>query len=168
MTTSIVARALDQLGALLADVTPEDVGRPTPCAEWTVADLSDHVVNSTAGMAVMAQGGEPDWSANPHHDDPAAALQEHGPALVDGLSAADAAFPAGMAAGELAIHSYDLATALGRSTADLDPEIAQVGYDFMSTSLTDDNRGNAFRPEQPAPDGADAYQRLAAFAGRSI
>ena len=73
-----------------------------------------------------------------------------------------------MAAGELAVHTYDLATALGRSTADLDPEIAQVGYDFMSTSLTDDNRGNAFRPEQPAPDGADIYQRLAAFAGRSV
>lgn len=168
MTASIVARGLDQLGTLLASVTADDRDRTTPCSDWTVADLSDHIVNSTAGMVTMAQGGEPDWSANPHHDDPAAALEEEGRALVDGLSAEDSQFPVGMAAGELAVHAYDLATALGRGTADLDPEVAQVGYDFMSTSLTDDNRGGAFEPEQPAPDGADIYQRLAAFAGRSV
>lgn len=56
MTASIVVRGLDQLGALLAVVTPEDVGRPTPCSGWTVADLSDHLVNSVAGMAAMAKG----------------------------------------------------------------------------------------------------------------
>jgi uncharacterized protein (TIGR03086 family) len=168
MTVSIVARALDQLGSLLGSVTPEDSGRPTPCSDWTVADLSDHIVNSTAGMVTMAQGGQPDWSANPHHDDPASAIQEEAGALVEALDAEGSAFPAGMAAGELAVHAYDLATALGRSTADLDPEIAQVGYDCMSASLTDDNRGGAFEPEQPAPDGADIYQRLAAFAGRSV
>lgn len=168
MTASIVARGLDQLGTLLATLTPEDADRATPCSDWTVADLSDHIVNSTAGMVTMAQGGQPDWSANPHHDDPAAALAEHSTALVDALSAEGSQFPVGMAAGELATHAYDLATALGRDTAELDQEVAQVGYDFMSTSLTADNRGGAFLPEQPAPDGADAYQRLAAFAGRSV
>jgi uncharacterized protein (TIGR03086 family) len=168
MTTSIISRALDQLVTLLGDVTPDDLGRPTPCAEWTVADLSDHIVNSTAGMVTMAQGGEPDWASNPHHEDPAAALREQAGLLVDALSAEDASFPAGMAAGELAIHAYDLATGLGRPTSELDQEVAEVGYGFMSESLTDDNRGNAFRPAQPAPADADAYQRLAAFAGRSV
>lgn len=168
MTASIVARGLDQLGSLLREVSPEDHGRATPCSDWTVADLSDHIVNSTAGMVTMSQGGQPDWSSNPHHDDPAAALEEHGRALVDGLSVDEPAFPVGMAAGELAVHTYDLATGLGRSTADLDPEIAQFGYEFMSASLTEDNRGGAFKPEQPAPDDADIYQRLAAFAGRSV
>lgn len=168
MTTSIVARGLDQLGTLLATVTPADHARETPCSDWTVADLSDHIVNSTAGMVTMARGGEPDWASAEHHDDAAAALREHGTALVEALAAEDSAFPEGMAAGELAVHAYDLATALGRSTADLDPEIAEVGHAFMSSSLKDDMRGDAFGPEQPAPDGADAYQRLAAFAGRSV
>lgn len=168
MTTPIVARGLDQLGVLLAAVTPEDLHRSTPCSEWTVADLSDHVVNSTAGMATMARGGQPDWGASTHHDDPASALQEQARALVGALESPDSAFPAGMAAGELAIHAYDLAAALGRATGELDQEIAEVGHAFMSQSLTEDNRGDAFRPEQPAPDGSDAYQRLAAFAGRSV
>jgi|SRR4051794_1975604 len=168
MTTSIVTRGLDQLGDLLASVTPEDVGRATPCSKWTVADLSDHIVNSTAGMATMARGGQPDWAATTHHDAPASALDREGRALVEALETGDGAFPEGMAAAELAVHSYDLATALGKATAELDPEVAEVGYAFMSSSMTDEMRGDAFGPEQPAPANADAYQRIAAFAGRSV
>jgi uncharacterized protein (TIGR03086 family) len=167
MTTSIISRGLDQLGALLAAVTPDDVGRATPCSEWTVADLSDHIVNSVAGMATMARGGEPDWAASTHHDDPASALHREGRGLVEALDAGSGAFPEGMAAAELAVHAYDLATALGRTPADLDPEVAEVGLAFMTSSMTDDLRGDAFGPEQPAPADADAYERIAAFAGRS-
>ena len=168
MTTSIVTRGLAQVGALLGAVTPEDVGRPTPCSAWTVADLSDHIVNSVAGMATMARGGEPDWGTSTHHDDPVSALQPEGAALVDALAAGESAFPEGMAAAELAVHAYDLATALGKTTADLDPEVAEVGHAFITSSMTDDKRGDAFGPEQAAPTDADAYQRIAAFAGRSV
>ena len=38
----------------------------------------------------------------------------------------------------------------------------------MTSSMTDEMRGDAFGPEQPAPADADAYQRIAAFAGRSV
>ncbi|MET0909744.1 MAG: TIGR03086 family metal-binding protein [Ilumatobacteraceae bacterium] len=168
MASATVNRGLDQLGALLSTVTPADAERRTPCSEWTVADLSDHIVNSVAGMATMARGGQPDWSASPHHDDPSSALDEQGRALIEALDAGDGAFPEGMAAAELAVHTYDLTTALGGTTADLDPEVAEVGHAFMSSSMTDDKRGDAFGPQQPAPADADAYQRIAAFAGRAV
>lgn len=168
MTTSIVTRALAQLGAVLNAVTPEDAGRATPCSQWTVADLSDHVVNSVVGMATMAQGGEADWSAATHHDDPASALDQEGRALLEAIDASNGAFPEGMAAAELAVHTYDLTTALRRATASLDPEVADVGLAFMTSSMTDDMRGDAFDPAQSAPVNADAYQRIAAFAGRSM
>jgi uncharacterized protein (TIGR03086 family) len=168
MTSSIITRGLDQLGDLLGAVTPEDGGRATPCSEWTVADLSDHIVNSVAGMATMAKGGEPDWTASTHHDDPASALDREGRALVEALDAGEGGFHEGMAAAELAVHAYDLATALGTGTADLDPEVAETGHAFMTASMTDDMRGSAFGPEQPAPPDADAYGRIAAFAGRSV
>lgn len=168
MTTSIVSRGLEQLDALLSAVTPENAGRATPCSEWTVAELSDHIVNSVAGMATMARGGDPDWAASPHHDDPAPALHREGRALVEALDASSGAFPEGMAAAELAVHTYDLSTALDTATVSLDPEIAEVGHAFMTSSMTDDMRGDAFGPEQSAPADADAYQRIAAFAGRSV
>ncbi len=168
MTDSLLARGLDQLAALLASVTPEDLDRPTPCSEWTVRDLNDHVVNSTAGMVTMAHGGQPDWANAAHHDEPEAALREQGDALRAALGTSDAQFPEGMAVAELAVHGYDLARSLGRDTADLDHEVAEAGLAFMRSSLTDDMRGGAFGPEQPAPEGADGYQRIAAFAGRPV
>lgn len=168
MATSTVARGIDQLVDLLRSATPADADRATPCADWTVADLSDHIVNSTAGMVTMARGGEPDWSAAAHHDDPAGALEAQGRELREVLEAGSGSFPDGMAAAELAVHAYDLATGLGRGTADLDAEVAEAGYAFMSTSLTDEMRGDAFGPRQSAPADAGPYERLAAFAGRTV
>lgn len=149
-------------------VTPDDLGRATPCSEWTVADLSDHIVNSVAGMATMARGGRPDWATSTHHDDPATALEREGHALVQALDSANGAFPEGMAAAELAVHTYDLTTALGKGTTNLDPDVAETGHAFMTSSMTDDMRGNAFGPQQSAPANADTYERLAAFAGRTV
>jgi hypothetical protein len=57
---------------------------------------------------------------------------------------------------------------LGRATADLDPEVAEAGRAFMTASRTDDIRGDAFGPALSAPADADAYQLIAAFAGRSV
>jgi hypothetical protein len=38
----------------------------------------------------------------------------------------------------------------------------------MLASLNDDNRSPAFGPETQAPEHADAYTRIAAFAGRTV
>ena len=48
------------------------------------------------------------------------------------------------------------------------PRWRSAVWPFMRASLTDDNRAPAFQAEQPAPDGADAYARAAAFAGRKV
>ena len=66
------------------------------------------------------------------------------------------------------MHTWDLATAIGRSTGEFDAEVAERGLAFMRANLTEDTRGSAFGPEQPAPEAADAYQGIAAFAGRSV
>jgi hypothetical protein len=66
------------------------------------------------------------------------------------------------------VHTWDLSTALGRPTGHLDPGVAERGLAFMRQGLTADNRGPVFAPEQPAPPDADAYARIAAFAGREV
>jgi hypothetical protein len=38
----------------------------------------------------------------------------------------------------------------------------------MSAVMKPEMRGDAFGPERAAPDGASAYERIAAFAGRRV
>jgi len=160
---------LDQLTALVAAVQPADLDKPTPCTDWQVRDLVDHILHSTAGMTKAARGEQVDWTApTPHEDDPAAAFAKRASELRSVMADAGEAANADWQLAEIATHSWDLATALGRSTADLDPVVAERGLGFMSAQLTDDKRGAAFQPEQQPPAGADAYQRIAAFAGRTV
>jgi uncharacterized protein (TIGR03086 family) len=70
-----------------------------------------------------------------------------------------------MQIGEFAVHSWDLARAIG-ATAQLDPEAAERGLAFMSANLKPELRGDAFGAEVDVPADAPPYDRLAAFAGR--
>lgn len=169
MSPSTLATGLDQAVALVDSISADQLDLPTPCAKWNVRDLADHLTNSAAQMAVMASGGKPDWSSlAAHHDDPAPVLRQAADEIVAAFESGDSPAPEGMVVSELAVHTWDLATALGRDTDELEPTVAEAGYAFMTKSLTNDNRGNAFDPEQAAPDGANAYERIAAFAGRSV
>jgi uncharacterized protein (TIGR03086 family) len=167
----MLRHALDQLAGLLDEVPDTALGGPTPCEPWTVRDLVDHVAATPARFARMARGESVDWSSTPGAGpEPAAVFRANAEDLLAAVRDADAAggVPVDWQCAELAVHTWDLATALGRSTADLDPEVADRGLAFMRASLTDDNRSPAFGPEQPAPDDADPYRRVAAFAGRSV
>jgi uncharacterized protein (TIGR03083 family) len=163
---ALLRSTLDQLAGLLDDVPAGALDDPTPCEGWRVGELVDHVVEGPARFARMARGEKVDWAATPPAGaDPVARFRANADEL---LTTVDGPVPLDWQCAELAVHTWDLATALGRSTADLDPEVAEAGLAFMRANLTDDNRGPAFGPERPAPAGADAYQRLAAFAGRTV
>ncbi|WP_229051668.1 maleylpyruvate isomerase family mycothiol-dependent enzyme [Aeromicrobium sp. Leaf350] len=165
MPSATLTTAVFQLESLISSISPETDDAPTPCSEWVVRDLVDHVLHTTAGLTQMVKGEEVDWSAPvEHHDDSLAEFRQRGAAL---LAAADDA-QLGLPAAELAVHTWDLATALGQGTDDLDPAVAEVGHAFMLENLGPEQRQGAFDPEKPAPEGANAYERLAAFAGRSV
>ncbi len=168
--TQILSRGLDQMETLLLSVRQDDQRRPTPCSDWTVTDLVDHVVQAPRRFATMVRGEQVDWAApSPHTDDPVAAYRENAQALRAAMAERPDPQPgADWQCAEIAVHTWDLATALGRSTDSLDPEVAERGRAFMLASLNDDNRSPAFGPEMPAPEGADAYTRIAAFAGRPV
>jgi uncharacterized protein (TIGR03086 family) len=170
---AVLRRALDQLADLLDDVPRDALGDGTPCSEWSVQDLVDHIVAAPEKFARMVRGESIDWAAPTPSagDDPAGTFRAHAQDLLgavrDQEAGGEAVTPDWQCA-ELAVHTWDLATALGRSTGDLDPDVAESGLTFMQANLTNDKRGPVFGPEQPAPEGADAYQRIAAFAGRSV
>jgi uncharacterized protein (TIGR03086 family) len=170
---AVLARGLDQATTLLGSVSDDDLGSETPCDDWTSAELVDHLVAAPAKFAQMVRGEDVDWGApTPHVGAERADVFRS--AADDLLGAwrdvADAESPMGpdWQSAEIAVHTYDLAAALARPTSDLDTELAERGLAFMRANLTPENRGPVFEPEQPAPDDADSYQRIAAFAGRTV
>jgi uncharacterized protein (TIGR03086 family) len=168
----VLSRALDQAAAMLGEVRADDLDRPTPCVDWSVGRLADHLVAAPGRFVQMMQGEQPDWSRrpDPSDEDRVAAFRAGAAALLRTWSEMgdSAAASADWQSAELGLHTWDLARGIGRPTDDLDPEVAQRGLDFMRANLTPDRRGSVFAAERPVPEDASAPDRLAAFAGRDV
>ena len=104
---------INQVTTLLGAATGDARASSTPCTEWTVADLSDHLVHPASQLVAMARGDEIDWTASPQSvSDPIPLWTERTGELLAVIDAGSP-LPLGMVAAELSVHSWDLATALG-------------------------------------------------------
>jgi uncharacterized protein (TIGR03086 family) len=69
-------RSLLVLDKIVAAATPADLGLPTPCAGWTLADLLRHQVSENHAFATAArEGSAPDWHGGDLGDDAGAAYR---------------------------------------------------------------------------------------------
>ena len=171
-SVAVLSRALDQAGDVLAAVHADQLGQPTPCGGWDVAQLIGHLVSAPVRFLEMARGTQPDWSAEPQPvtSNWAADFRSNADDLIHHWhQVGDAADPGQVdwQTTEIAVHTWDVARATGQSPPLL-PEVAERGLAFMSAMLTPENRGRAFAPAVGVPDDAPVYDRLAAFAGRPV
>lgn len=170
-------RGLDATAAVVARVRPDQLGLPTPCADWDVRGLLGHLVEANR-MFTVAAGAEP---AEVLGDDPLKAYEVsteevrrawHRPGLLDG----EVTLPFGTFPGWVAVrmhfvdhlvHGWDLAAATGQD-ATLDPELAQEAFAEMSEALVDAPRGPQlpFGPAVDWPPDAPVHERLVALLGR--
>jgi uncharacterized protein (TIGR03086 family) len=170
---SLLSRALDQTGALVSRIRPDQASLPTPCPAWDLRALVNHVVYDLEQFARMARGEkwEPghadvigdDWAKSYRRSADALLAEWRGRGDLD--EAASGLIHLQIA--ELAMHGWDVARATGQST-DLDPEIGRASLDWLRQNLTPQYRGpdKDFGDEVPVPAEATLYERLAAFAGR--
>ncbi|MFF9784441.1 TIGR03086 family metal-binding protein [Streptomyces nigrescens] len=179
-----VLRAYEQVtrdvAALVAAVRPEDLALPTPCAGWSVRQLLDHMVWENLMATSIAEDAPRDDHTADHLGD------DHRAAFDDSVRAALAAFtgsgmlrrtygpyeaPGAMIVQqvvvELLAHGWDLARATGAPTG-LAPEAAEetLAAARRIYGAAPRTEGSSFAPERPAPSGASATDRLAAFLGR--
>lgn len=179
-----VLRAYEQVtrdvAALVAAVRPEDLALPTPCAGWSVRQLLDHMVWENLMATSIAEDAPRDDHTADHLGD------DHRAAFDDSVRAALAAFtgsgmlrrtygpyeaPGAMIVQqvvvELLAHGWDLARATGAPTG-LAPEAAEetLAAAHRIYGAAPRTEGSSFAPERPAPPGASATDRLAAFLGR--
>jgi len=167
-------RALTQAADLLDEVTVGDLEKATPCTEWDVRKLANHLVAAPRIFVTMLQGSPPGWNGR---EDYAVQLGEElrtrGNTLINlwreiaGSGEETMADPDWQAA-EIATHTWDLATALGRSTGGLDQSVAQRALVAMDRILGPTRKGRAWSDARSAPEASDAYTHLAAYAGREV
>ena len=165
----VLSRALDQARAALTTLDPADLDGPTHCGDWTVRDLTAHLVAAPGNFLALARGEEVDWSAPPHvgEEQWSEHFREGSEQLMQHWSgkSEDEVGMADWHSAEIGVHTWDLLRATGHSIP-LDPEVAERGLAFMQQGMTADNRGDAFAPAVEVPDDASPYDRLAAYAGR--
>ena len=138
-----------QLRALLLGVADEDLTAPTPCDEWTVGDLLDHVMKLSLAFAQTAKKTNDDDSApEPSAADLPPHWRSRTPVLLEELATAwkqpeawtgtaragGVTMPAAdlgvVAMNELVMHSWDLSQATGQDFA-ADPRILEALIEFL-------------------------------------
>jgi uncharacterized protein (TIGR03086 family) len=177
-----LSRALDQAGAVIAGVSPQDAGNATPCDAWDVRGLVNHVVHDVHQFTVMATGGRWQQAADDViGDNWTGAYNQAARALLGawqrpGALEATVQLPfgeysatwrVGQQVSDLAVHAWDIAKATGQAT-NLDPEIGQYSLAWARNNLLPRLRGAAFGPEVRVPAEAPIYDRLAGFFGRAV
>jgi uncharacterized protein (TIGR03083 family) len=164
-------RALTQSADLLDEVTTADLGLPTPCADWDVRDLANHLIAQPRIFVTMLQGAPPGWNGREDYAEHLGEeLRTRGNALVNLWREVgeDVMLDPDWQAAEIAVHTWDLATALGRPTDELDEPLAQRALVTMDRVLGPIRKGRAFADARSAPEGSNAYEHLAAYAGRTV
>jgi uncharacterized protein (TIGR03086 family) len=167
-------RSLEQASSLLDQITAGDLEQPTPCPEWTVRGLANHLIAQPRVFVTMLQGSPPGWNGREDYvEHLGEELRTRGNTLINlwrEVSAADALMvgdPDWQSA-EIAIHTWDLAVALGRPTDALDEAVAQRALVTLDRVLGPERKGRAWANAKAAPEGSNAYEHLAAYAGRDV
>jgi uncharacterized protein (TIGR03086 family) len=161
-TLSKVEGATDKLNA------------PTPCDEWDVRSLMNHMldtqhyfVGTARGEDVSLPSPEPPelLGADPVADFERArdemlrtfgedgVIEKTGPSL-------------GIAFCDQLIHGWDLARATGQA-ATMPAGLPEAAFDMINGRLTDDQRKGAFKPEVAVSSNASAQDKLLGYTGRN-
>jgi uncharacterized protein (TIGR03086 family) len=172
-------RSQDTFAKVLGNVTSDQLSLPTPCSEWDVEALINHVV--AGNQRVVERAGR----------QPAPLPQDLGAAYRASAKAAQETFgephalsrnyqlPIGEIPGtafielrtsDLLVHAWDLAIATGQPT-DLDPELAEYVLAFSKEMMSRAGLrgdGRPFGEEQPCDEERPAADRVAAFLGREL
>lgn len=171
---------LPLLNDLVAPLTAADLGRPTPCTQFAVRDVLEHMVGGASQFAAAFRGdgspgagGEADALATFPQAlaDLAAAVRSPG-ALERTISAPFGEVPGEVFARFVAldglIHGWDIATATGQK---YDPPAAVVADvdAFAREAISQEMRdGGTFATAVTPPIDASPLVRLAAFTGRDV
>jgi uncharacterized protein (TIGR03086 family) len=179
-----LARILPIVSDAVDRIEPHQLGDPTPCSRFTVADVLDHMFVVGGRFAWAFRGEEaPAIEPLPRGDRvPAAELRRTMDDLLDAVRSPGAMertvlSPMGAMPGETlarlvafdgVVHGWDLARSTGQGY-DVDDDVVAQVEGFARVAITDAMRdGDTFKAPTTVPDGATRLERLVAFSGRTL
>lgn len=149
----------------------EKLDEHTPCDQWNVQELVNHMCDTLRHFAAEARGEESQLDvANPPDligRNAGVTYDEYRKDARIAFAAADpdkSAMQIGIAFCDQLIHGWDVAKATGQET-EMPDELADAAWKILSGNLPPDKRGDAFKPEQVAQDDS-AQAKLLAYVGR--
>jgi uncharacterized protein (TIGR03086 family) len=180
--------AAKQMAELIEGVPDELLGAPTPCLDYTLGDLVDHIRQLTIAFTAAAKkdtagkrsGRAPgdaenlddDWRTRIPRDLSALSEAWRDPAAWTGMTMAGGIDLPGELAGlitldELVVHGWDVARASGQDF-DQDRESLEAVYGFVKqfSMAGEEAREGMFGPEVAVPDDAPLLDRLLGLTGR--
>ena len=184
-TADLLAEVLTELAPVVGGITDDQLHDLTPCTEYDVAQLREHVLGwltiFAAGFADPA-GQAPRASADGYQvpADPAAGVRTAASTISQAIRAGaasrplrlgDSGMPGDMALSmilwEYQVHGWDLARATGQPWSP-PTAAAEESLAFAPGMLTSDYQGDgkAFGPRVPVPAAAAPLDRLLGLSGR--
>lgn len=170
------------MGDLIDRIAADQWTAPTPCTEWNVRDLVNHLVGmNLVFVAMFEESPMPERGADRLGADPAGAYRRSAAALRaaaarPGVLEQSQATQVGVATGverlqwriaDLLAHGWDLGQATGL-VVELPDDLVEQALTFVRARLPSQPRAGRFADPQPIRDNAPAIDRLAAFTGRPV
>lgn len=181
---ALYRRAVEAFGDRLDAVKDDQWEQPTPCAEWNVRQLVNHVVGENAwavplfaGRTIAEVGDELDGDllgADPvaawrSAADPAIAAASEAGALERTVHVSFGDIPGREYLTQIAtdhvIHAWDLARGTGGDDA-LDADLVAFAYDYLEPQVDAWRAAGAFGPAVEVPADAPLQDRLLGLTGR--
>jgi uncharacterized protein (TIGR03086 family) len=177
-------KALDATARIVRGIDAGQLKQSTPCDEYDVQGLLNHVVSGNLWVEPLVAGKTIDevgdqFDGDVLGDDPSAAYDASARVAGDafaqpGAMEAPVAVSYGPVPGEVyaghrfidvLIHGWDLAAATGQDTT-LDPELVETCWEIVRPQQALLQGSGAFGSEVDVPDDADSQTRLLAILGR--
>lgn len=170
-------QATERAATVMAGVSAEQLSSPTPCADWDVQQLIDHMVGGTDYLVAALAGEAPPERSGRSVEDYNLGLVKlrvglRAPGGLDQMCMSPLGFEwpvAHAVAGtfmDALIHTWDLAAATGQDTS-LDPELVEACIAMFLPDMPERGRASGLvGPAITMPDDAPAQDRLLAAMGR--
>jgi uncharacterized protein (TIGR03086 family) len=176
-------KIIPTLEALVDEIKHDQLESPTPCANFTVSSVLEHMIGGATAFAPAFRGETAPTAAAEIGE---GSVQERWRRAMAELSAAvhtagaqdrTIASPFGEVPGSMfaryvafdgLVHGWDLAVATGQPYApprDLVAEVDAFARELLKPEMRD---GDTFAAETEAPPAASPLERLVAFSGRQL